>query len=74
MKIVSLFIPLIYLGSILHAQTQKVTIYCDISLSISGPKIDYYGVDAFLPDSIKEKVLINYKDQYHFSRTPISKK
>ena len=52
------------LASVSVAQTGKVTIYCDVSSSIAGLRIDYYGAGKFLPDSIRTAVLIDYNKQY----------
>ena len=73
MKPALLSITLVLLGFFSQAQTQKVIIYCEIHSTISGPKIDYYGLDAFLPDSIKATVLLDYKNQYRFRNADIQK-
>jgi hypothetical protein len=73
MKPALLSITLVFLGFFSQAQMQKVIIYCEIHATLGGPKIDYYGVDAFLPDSIKAKVLIDYTNQYHFRNVDIPK-
>src|SRR5450631_33762 len=64
MKTLILSMLFVSLASVSVAQTGKVTIYCDVSSSIAGLRIDYYGAGKFLPDSIRTAVLIDYNKQY----------
>ena len=61
----------ISLASVSFAQAGKATIYCEVSSSIAGLRIDYYGAGKFLPDSIRSAVLIDYNKQYRLRYTDV---
>ena len=72
MKAVALTLTLIFLGSFSYAQTQKVTVYCQVYPTLGGLQIDYNDLDKFLPDSLKTTVLKNYKKQYHLRNADVN--
>jgi hypothetical protein len=72
MKTFILSMLLVSLASVSFAQAGKVTIYCDVSSSITGLRLDYYGAGKFLPDSIRSAVLIDYNKLYRFRYLDVS--
>ncbi len=57
---------LIFLGLSSFAQMGKITIYCSVYTDgiHRDIKLDFYGADKFLPDSLKAAVLIDYTKTY----------
>ena len=72
MKPVILSLLFVLLMSAAFAQTEKVTVYCNLSPGLGGLEIDYYNLGNFLPDSIRSAVVIDYKKQFHVRNADIS--
>lgn len=65
MKTFALSITFLLLGFCTYSQTQKVTIYCELTRELAGLRIDYGDLDRLLPDSIKKSVLIDSINSYN---------
>ena len=70
MKPLTLILALVIIGSAGFTQSEKMTIYCRLK---QNGKADYGDLVSILtqimPDSVKEKLLIDPRKQFHLKKT-----